>query len=323
MRVACFVFVALVGCGARTGLDTPDADAAAPDVEPPSTEPRVVFNLYDGRGGFPLYVIRANGSGARPLNVHGGRAAHATFTRDGRYMLYVAVEPGDDQASSIVALDLRTRATRTIVRGANLSALGVSPDLRTVAYTAGLDVRVVGWDGAGDRLLVRGPYDLGCCQWGYGHPVFANDPLTVFFTTAGRFERIRVDGTRRQQLVTEDFRRIIFPNLAVSPDGTRLAAAVACGDTRTLRTYAVASLPAACEAGTIVTEIEPASVGNMANNPDWGDGGQIVFQQSNDLFVVDEGGGAARNLTASLTGGSGSNASVAHPAWVPRGVALP
>ncbi len=328
MRVACFVFVALVGCGARTELTVPDADASAPDApdaETPPAGPRVVFNFFDGSDDLRLYVIGADGTGFRPLNLPGNRAVRPAFTRDGLYLLYVVPALIEGDVSSLVALDLRTRTTRTIVRGVGLSSLAVSPDHRTVAYTAGLNLRAVGWDGAGDRLLVQGPYDLGCCQWGYGHPAFAADPLTVFFATASRFERIRVDGTRRQQLVTEDFRRIIFPNVAVSPDDTRVAAAVACADgTRALRSYAIASLPAACETGSVVTAIEPAYVGNQANNPAWGASGEIVYQQSVDLYVVDSRGGAPRNLTASLTGGSPDNNRYAvYPAWAPPGVALP
>jgi len=328
VRIVCFVFAVLVGCGARTELNVPDADVPdvpdAPDVEAPSVEPRVVFNVFDGTDSLRLYVIGTDGTGFRALNLPDDRAVRATFTRDGLHLLYVVPGLRESDTSSLVALDLRTRAARTIVRGVGLAALAVSPDRRTVVYTAGLNLRAVGWDGTDDRLLVQGPYNLGCCQWGYGSPAFAADPQTVFFSTAGRFERIRVDATRRQTLLTEDFRRIIFPNVAVSPDDSRIAAAVACADgTRALRTWAIASLPAACETGEVVTAIEPASVGNMANNPEWGASGEIVYQQSNDLFVVDGRGGTARNLTASITGGAGTSTYAVYPAWAPRGVALP
>lgn len=324
VRFASCLVVLLVGCGARTELNVPDTDADVPDAAPVSPEPRVVFSLFDATDSLRLYVIGADGTGFRPLNLPDDRAVRPAFTRDGLHLLYVVPGLREGDASSLVALDLRTRATRTIVRGVGLSSLAVSPDRLTVAYTAGLDLRAVGWDGANDRLLVQGPYNLGCCQWGYGSPAFAADPLTVFFATAGRFERIRVDATRRQQLLTEDFRRIIFPNVAVSPDNTRVAAAVACADgNRTLRTWAVASLPAACETGEVVTAIETAIVGNMANNPAWGESGEIVYQQSNDLFVVDARGGTARNLTASITGGAGTSTYAVYPAWAPRGVALP
>ncbi len=199
----------------------------------------------------------------------------------------------------------------------------MSPDRRTVVYTADLDLRAMAWDGTGDRLLVRGPYETGCCQWGYGHPTFAADSLTVFFRTAGRIERIGVDGTRRQTVLTEDFRGIVFPNMTVSPDGVRIAVGVACVSTARCVTYAVAALPTTCEAGELVTVIEPSTVGNQSNNPAWGDSGRIVYQQARDLFVVDARGGTPRNVTTEITRALGAYASAAYPTWAPSGAALP
>lgn len=321
LRIVCALFIASAGCGARTGLEV--LDASTPDVEPPSAEPRIVFTFFDGTDVLRLYVIRADGTGLRRLSFAGDRPVYATFTRDGLQMLYVEAAASETLPSAIVAFDLRTRARRTVLRAPNLSALAVSPDRRTIAYTAGLDLRAVDWDGARDRLLVRGPLDLGCCQWGYGHPAFASDSATVIYSTAGHIERIGVDGARRQPLLTEDFRRIIFPNVTASPDGARIAAGMACGESRALRTYALAALPGACESGAIVTPIEPAAAGNLSNNPAWGASGQIVYQQAHDLFVVDAAGGAPRNLTASLTGGADSGLYAVYPTWTPPGVALP
>jgi hypothetical protein len=327
MRSSLALFVALTACGARSELATPDAEAPPTDVRTSDAvaapdAPRVVFNLFDGTGATPVYEIRADGTGLRALTLPGARAVYPTFTADGRYLVYVSLAANETDAS-IVALDLRTRLPRTVLRGTRLGALAVSPDLRTVAYAQDLDLRAVGWDGLNDRPLVRGPNNLGCCMWGYGHPAFGTDPSTVYFSTAGRVERIGVDGTRRQQVIPANFRRIIFPNVGVSPDRTRLALGVACADGRALRVYDIAALPAPCEAGRELTSIEPSTVGNLSNNPAWGESGEIVYQQSNDLFVVDARGGTPRNLTAALTGGAGSNVSAANPTWVPRGVALP
>lgn len=316
-----------MGCGARTGLDRGELDASAPDARARDAEapgaPWVVFDLFDGRGAVRLYAIRADGTGARPLDVPAGRALYPTFTPDGAWFLYVLFGPGTGDDSSIVALDLRTRATRTIVRGVSLSALAVSPDRRTVAYGSHLDLRAIDWDGTHERVLVRGPYERGCCQWGYGHPAFARDPSTVIFATVDRFEAIGVDGTRRRLLMTEEFPQAVFPNVAVSPDGTRVAAGVACRGEHALRTWSLASLPAGCETGAVATTAAESVVGNQANNPAWGADDQIAFQQYNDVFVVDAAGGTARNLTGALTGGAGSSGGAAYPAWAPRGASLP
>ncbi len=319
----------LAGCGARTGLDVGSPDTGTPDVvRPPDAalplgEPRIVFALLDGRGGARIHEVRPDGTGLRLLALPSARALYPAFTRDGLFMLYVALGATDQDPASIVVLDLRTRATRTLVTSPRLSSLAVSPDRRTVVYTADLDVRAIAWDGAGDRLLVRGPYETGSYRWGYGRPTFAGDSQTVFYSTAGRVERIGVDGTRRQTVLTEDLRRIVFPNTTASPDGARIAVGVACVEDRALRTYAVASLPTTCEAGELVTVIEHSEVGNQSNNPAWGDSGRIVYQQTRDLFVVDARGGTPRNVTTEITRALGAYASAAYPTWAPSGAALP
>ncbi len=329
MRFGIPLLLGLAGCGARTGLevtalDAPAPDAArGPDAAPTPAEPRVAFCLFDGLGGVGVYEVSVDGSGLRRVALPTARAVHPSFARDGRSMLYVALGAEDADPATIVVMDLQTRARRTLLTAPVLSSLAVSPDGRTVAYTAGLDLRAVGWDGAGDRLLVRGPYVIGSYSWGYGRPTFGADARAVFYSTAGRVERIGVDGARRETVLTENLRRIVFPNTTTSPDGTRIAAGVACGDDRALRTYAIASLPAACDAGERVTAIEPSAFGNQSNNPAWGESGQIVYQQARDLFVVDARGGAARNLTAEISRRMGGTGYAAFPVWVPRGIALP
>lgn len=329
MRSGISLLLLLSGCGARSGLGVPAPDAPAPDaalgadVAPPLVEPRIVFNLFDGLGGASVYEVSLDGTGLRRVALPSARAIHPSFTRDGRYMLYVALGATERDPGSIIVLDLQTRVRRTLLTAPMLSSLAVSPDGRTVVYTAALDLRVIGWDGAGDRLLVRGPYVTGSYNWGYGRPTFGADSRTVFYLTAGRVERIGVDGARRETVLDENLRRIVFPNTTTSPDGTRIAAGVACGDDLGLRTYAVTSLPAACEAGERLTPIEPAESGNRSNNPAWGESGQIVYQQSRDLFVVDARGGTARNVTAEILRQMGGTIIAAFPTWAPRGVALP
>lgn len=328
MRRRTLLLLSLAGCGARSELEVraPDAgltDAAdAPAVPSPAT-PRVVFTLLDGRGGVRAHELRADGTGLRALSLPHPRTIHPTFTRDGRFMLYVALGNGDGDPMSLVALDLRARTTRAAVTAPQLSTHAVSPDGRTVVYAAGVNLRAIGWDGAGDRLLVAGPYVVGSYRWGYGAPTFAGDSRSVFYATAGRVERIRVDGTQRETVLTEDARRIIFPNPTASPDGARLALAAACDDGARLRTWAVAALPASCATGAVVTAIERSEVGNQSNNPSWGAHGEIVYQQGRDLYVVDARGGAPRNLTAAITAAMGPNASAAFPAWAPEGATLP
>lgn len=323
MRVRALVLLALVGCGARTGLDERDAAAGAVDVAPSNDAARLVFTLYDGRGGMQLYVLDVDGGEARPVPIAGGWAVHATFTPDRRHVVYVVPGRDDGDMASLVVMDLRTRATRTLARAPSMSSMAISPDGRSVVYTAGLNLRVVGWDGAGDRMLVQGPFNLGCCGWGFGHPAFARDAATVFYATAGRIESIGLDGRGRRLLVTGNFLRVVYPNVAVSADGARLAAGIACGEEGQLRAWSIDALPAACETGEVIATVSRSRTGNEANNPAWGDDDRIAFQQGPDIYVVDASGGEPRNVTAALTAGMGESAAAVFPEWVPRGVGLP
>lgn len=284
---------------------------------------RIVFNLFDGRGGARLYEIRADGTGARALSLPSPRAIRPGFSPDARAMLYVALGAADSDPMSLVAYDLRARALRALVTAPTLSSHAVAPDGRAVVYASDVNLRVIGWDGAGDRLLVAGPYITGSYRWGYGQPTFGRDPQTVYYATAGRVERVRLDGTRRETVLTEDLRRIIFPNPTASPEGARLAMAVACDDGQHLRRWDIGSLPSSCAAGEIITAIERSEFGNESNNPAWGANGQIVYQQGRDLYLVDARGGAPRNLTGAITAAMIEGTIAAFPAWVPEGAALP
>ncbi len=214
-------------------------------------------------------------------------------------------------------------AVITVSLAIGCGARTVAPDRRTVAYASGLDLHAVDWTGANDRVLARGPYARGCCDWGYGHPAFARDPNTVYFATVDHFESVGIDGTHRRTLVSGEFPIAVFPNAAVSPDRLRIAAGIGCRGTQSLRVWSLAALPAGCETGAVVTAAHASIEGNESNDPAWGPGDRIVFQQDRDLYVVDAAGGVARNLTAALTGGDASSAGAAYPAWVPLGAPLP
>jgi Tol biopolymer transport system component len=264
--------------------------------------------------------MHADGSQSHTLDLPVERPLYPAFSRDGRYMLVVEYALPPAESASLVVIDLTTRTTRIVASGHQLSASAVSPDGRSIAYTSHLDVRAVNWDGSDDRVLVSGPYEAGCCSWGYGHPAFGATSDGVLFATAGIIGSVSLDGSHRRQLLTEDFTRLVFPNVAFSPDGTRFAAGVACNGDRSLRIYTLASLPASCETGTVVTPVTESTAGNQSTNPAWGPNGFIAFQQDRDIYVIPAEGGAEENLTAQL---SGDPASVGYPAWAPAGTRLP
>ena len=324
MRVGLVMGLFVVACGARTGLSLQDAGPHDAAPCPVSAQPWLVFDLFrpthEPFAG--IYALRADGTEGHAVVLPDARVLYPAFTRDGASMLYVAF---NDMGSSLIVLDLATGARRVLATGAEIATSAVSPDGHAVAYTAHLDIRVVDWDGTNDRVLVAGPFDAGCCSWGYGHPRFTADSRTVVFATAGRTESIGLDGGGRRLLLSEDFVMLLFPNVAFSPDGSRVAISAACGGELALRIYPFASLPAPCASGMRLTTVTEAFAGNQSSNPAWTRGGSpaglISYAADNDVFVIDAAGGVPRNLTATLTtGGSGSaNDAV----WAPACAMLP
>jgi Tol biopolymer transport system component len=306
----------LAGCGARSDLE---GSVSGAGTGAGSCAPELVFDVLDD--GVNLFVMRADGSHRRALKLPDPLARYAAFTPDGASLLYIRFAP-DGVDSSVVVYDLATGATRTVATGSTLSYPSVSPDGQTIGYTANLDVRLVDFDGSNDRLLLQGPFDAGCCEWGYGHPSFTPDSKTVLYGTAGIVGAIGADGTNNRTLISEDFAVIWYPNPGLSPDAQRLAAVVSCDDdVSDLRVYPFASLPAACETGTVLTPADASEGGEQGNNPAWGSMGLIAFAQDSDVFVVDEAGGTPTNLTASLTAGTQTLA--CNPVWSPACAVLP
>jgi hypothetical protein len=315
MRAAVAALIFVMGCGARTGLDAPDA---APGETP--TQPWLMFDLFDGEGGIRLYVIHADGSDGHAIDLAGHHPMYPTFSPDARSMLYVEYDPSPSERASLVVMDLASGATRTVARGMGLSAASVSRDGLHIAYTSNLDVRVVDWNGANDRLLVQGPFDAGCCSWGYGHPGFVGSSHTILFATAGIVGAIDIDGSHRRQILTEDFTRIVFPNVAISPDATQFAAGAACGGELALRIYDLEAPSLQCDSGAMVAPVVESIVGNESNNPAWGPNGMLAFQQDRNVYVVPASGGVPLNLTRDL---AHDPASAAYPVWVPLHARLP
>lgn len=314
------IVLVLVGCGARSGLlvEAEDADASGPT--PCAQPPWIVFDHAQ----WPIldvYAMRADGSELRRLALPDGQALHPTVSADGRYLAYV---PFADEAGSpvVVVLDLHTGRSQRVVLGSRITYPTFSPDASWIAYADGLDLRVARRDGSEARTLISGPLSIGAGRYGYGHPIFV-DATTILWTTAGQSGVIQIDGSGRQTLLVSDFRLQPFPNPALSPDRTELAALNSCARTFTteLRVYALASLPADCATGRrIVDDLLPTSDRGLSPNPSWGPTDLIAFGQGADVFVVEATGGIPRNLTSSLTADGGA---VGNPVWAPGCTALP
>jgi hypothetical protein len=338
-----FAGFVVAACGARTALlagttgDGATGGTAGDSGGPPSAgldasapcdrPPWILFDRYGGAVEPGIYAIHPDGSGLAALIV--GSARDPSISPDGASLLYV-MSVGDED--SLVLRDTASGKTRTIAHltvtppSAGLGKGAVSPDNALIVYGNTTNLNVVAFDGSHDRVLVPGPYEAGCCSWGYGHPLFSAGASTIYFSTIGRLESIHPDGSGRTLLEQDQFfsnrsiEGFVFPNVSLSPDGTALVAQVAC-DVAELRVYALSSLPGdACTAGRRLVETHLSGASNEAANPAWGTDGLIAYEDGNDVFVIPSTGGTPKNVTANITAG-GSVA--ADPIWASGCAPLP
>ncbi len=257
-----------------------------------------------------IHARRADGSDARVLALPQAQASYPSITPDGTGLLYAG-----PSLQSLFLYDLAGGAEQQLDTTGQVGFGTVSPDGATVVYGDGNNLWVVGVGGAlVQQLLVpSGSTPTGAA----GYPAFERDSKTVVFAEGGALQSIATDGSGRATLLTEEDSDT-FPNPALSPDGLTVAAVVSCDlSTYELRTYPLASLPAACASGAVVTTV-PGSPPyyDLA----WGPGGLIAYSGGNDVFLVSAAGGAPQDLTADLTG---PDASASEPTWAPACAVLP
>jgi Tol biopolymer transport system component len=328
--VLLFLLVLAIACGSRTDLGGMASGTATPSASQCTKPPWILFDYFGGGG---IAAIRVDGSSLHVLDLGRDGAFNPSVSRDSATLLY-RTAPGDSTEQSLMLLDLPSGTSRVVVhvsvqpQSNGLGNSAVSPDNTLIAYENSPDVHLINFDGTNDRTLVTGPYNAGCCPWGYGHPAFSGDSRTVFYSTIGRLESIHTDGSGQELLEQDQFFSnpsipgFVFPNASLSPDATELVAEVAC-DVSELRIYPIASLPGdACTVGTKLLNVGLSMAPNEASNPAWGPTGLIAYDDGADVFVVDTSGSTPRNLTASLTD-AGPNIVAANPVWASGCAAIP
>ncbi len=332
LQAAAFWVALACACGSRTGLEAAveaPSDAAvpapevgttdgpgvpvdathamdAPDVAadaPACAAPWVVFTLTAANTP-QLFARRADGTGGH-LVALASAAYYPSGAADGSALLFAN--------AGVTQLFLYRFATGALTRLPTTGPVGfgnLSPDGKTVVFGDGADIRAVPVTTGPERLLVSGGTSSN------GYPVFVFGSSTVLFASFGALQTIGIDGTGEKTVLTVDGNDgPDYPNPAVSPDGTQVAAIVSCsGEMPALRVYSLASLPAACTSGRVVTTVaQRLSYYDPAWGP-WGPEGSVAYTASGDIAVVDVGSGAVSSLTSDLTSVSGVYAS--SPTWV-------
>jgi Tol biopolymer transport system component len=256
----------LLSCGARTPLGSHEQRGVPACTD--ASDTWMIFEV-NAPADAKLYAARSDGTSLHALPIPSLRAIYPAVSPDGKTLAYLATDASSK--SRITLFDLEKLGSHTLVERGGRPAWSLDGTL--LAYGDGYDVHVIGGDGMNDRVLVKGPSPQ---MTGYGNPSFATASRIVF-DRGGGIESIGIDGSARQTLITEDGSSVIFPNPALSWDRKTLAAIVDCGGVTALRTWTLASLPAACSAGMLVTKVDLGGVN--ASSLAWSPDGQIVSVQ--------------------------------------------
>jgi WD40 repeat protein len=332
-------------CGSRTGLgvaslETPLQDGAAPDGDAAGTNdaadardvvdapaetdavdvidaprcglPWVLFSLASATDdgameSYQIYALRSDGSEGHVLTLPITQVAYPSVSPDGTELLYAN--------ASLSGLYLYRFGDGTNGRLDTQGGIGegsVSPDGRTVVFGDGQNLYLVGAgvDGGTEQSLVVEMQPNAA-----GSPVFTQDSQTVVYSTQSLVQSIGVDGSGTRTLLTDTSRA--FPALTLSPDFSQLAVVVSCGGAPALRVYPLASLPAPCDSGRVVTTVEGPP---DAYGPSWGPTGLIAYTDDKDIILVSSAGGSPVTLTAGLTS---TTTRATSPTWAPACTVLP
>jgi TolB protein len=182
-----------------------------------------------------VYVVRADGTGARPLHPDRLEQSSPAWSPDGRR---VSFWRGQVDRGGICVVGVDGRGFRRLVGNADLSSGGSwSPDGRRVAFARNYDVWVVGADGSGVRQLSRrGRPGLVA----FYDPAWSPDGRRIAFHGDRGVYVMRADGTGIR-LITRSPNELEQDHHAVwSPSGRRIAFAGTRGPYGHMDIYTVA-----------------------------------------------------------------------------------
>jgi dipeptidyl aminopeptidase/acylaminoacyl peptidase len=255
--------------------------------------------LAFGAGG-AVHVVRADGSGLRPLAL-GMQAADPAFSPDGRSLAFAG-------PSGIWVRDLASGDNHQITSGQD-GAPAWSPDGRLVAFTRDVDVYVVGADGMGERQFVHGPPPGQSWYSNYGHPAFTHDGASLLVGHRGGFDIGNIDGTGLQPLFVTNENEIVM--VTVSPTSDALAVFSDCG----LRVTPFASAASPCEGTSLFASY-------LVSRPAWSAGGLVAYRDGMyAVRAIPATGGTATTLVD--TKQSLRGVYVDEVSWSPPGTVVP
>jgi hypothetical protein len=299
--------------GTHDGVDdSVEIDAVDVADAPRCGAPWVLFSLSSATDdgameSYQVYALRSDGSEGHVLPLPISQVAYPSVSPDGTELLYA-----NASLSALYLYRFSDGTNHELDTQGGIGEGSVSPDGRSVVFGDGQNLYLVGVtvDGGPEQsLLVEMQPNAA------GSPVFTQDSRTVVYSTQSVVQSIRVDGSDTQTLLTDTTRA--FPALTLSPDYGQLAVVVSCGGAPALRVYTFASLPAPCDSGRIIIDVEGPP---DAYNPRWGPTGLIAYTDDQDVILVSSDGGSSVTLTAELTS---SKIRATSPTWAPACTVLP
>jgi hypothetical protein len=306
--------ILLAACGS-TGLVVGSNDggvgSASPtaSVEPVETGPFdpqdvwLVFGVANGKEA-GIHAVRSDGSRLHRLPL-AAPATAPSFSADRRFMAFAG-------SRGISVFNLAAGTSKGLTNGPD-GAPAWAPSGEYIAFTRGLDIRLVRADGSGERPFVDGPPPGEAYYERYTNPQFTGDSLSVMFGLPGAIDVRRIDGSGFQRLFEPGLGR---PFVNPSPDRTELVVSVQCLPPSTqLIVVAANALSRVCEVGRRVASLPTGERAVLGAN------GLVAYSYGVTIGVVPAAGGTPVSLvdTREALGGG----TVAGVAWTLPGTILP
>jgi hypothetical protein len=315
------------------GTTLPADAATGPDGS--CGAPWVIFALSLSSASSELVARRADGSETQVLALPDMSPVYPFVSPDGTLLLYttrynspyIGVYRFADRSVSHAATHPPPMGVGPI------AGLSTSPDNALIAYNYGGTVlQLLGSDGSpADHVIVQEPQPSPGIFTLIGRPIFTSDSKILFasadVSASAVLQSVNVDGSNVVTLLMSmamgsSNLQPTVPVLGLAPDSMHIAVPISCdGVSIDLRVYALASLPADCDSGSVVTSVI-VSVGRGLTDPAWGPSGLIAYEAydngPSDILIVDATGGTPVDLTADLTAGYVQGFPVAtSPTWAP------
>jgi Tol biopolymer transport system component len=299
--LALFALAAALAAGRAPSLAP--YDSAWPQFSPDGAS--IVFGSTREDGDWEIFVMGADGTGAKRLTRSPGRDAHPIFARDGRSIFFQSPRGGAEGEVDLYTMAIDGSATKRLIEAPGFDGVAaLSPDGRRLAYQHGTkqgeawhwEIHLADADGRHDRALTKN-------AWSSQVPVFTPDAKRlVFFANPGGHDRLfSMDLATRKviPLAPEAAARGEADDQvpSLSPDGRFVAFTSTRDGGRDLYRIEIAT-------GTVTRLTTGFDVWSQAA---WSpDGKRILFSAKaggvEEIFSVDSGGGEAVRLTRGAEG---------------------